>query len=75
MNSIPDTPLSEYSQENITRAIHGGVIAEQYIGQELQSILRSAGTDQLFYWLRDRASINADLVQWRPSSKRRADDP
>lgn len=68
MNSILDTPWSEYSQENITRAIHGGVIAEQYIGQELQSILRSAGTDQLYYWLRERASINAEvdyLFPWR----------
>jgi len=61
MNRICGVSWSELSKIDGLRLINEGALAEQFIGQHL--LLESKGYESpgLYYWLRDKRSVNAEI--------------
>ncbi len=61
MNAICGLNWRTLSQFDSTRLVNEGAIAEQFIGQHLQSFLTDSPNRELNYWLREGRSSNAEL--------------
>ena len=61
MNSICGLNWQVLSQFDELKLINDGAIAEQFIGQHLQTLLNNTSNRELNYWLREGRSSNAEL--------------
>ena len=61
MNSICGLNWQVLSQYDELKLINEGAIAEQFIGQHLQTLLNNTSNRELNYWLREGRSSNAEL--------------
>lgn len=61
MNAISGLNWRTLSQLDDTRLINEGAIAEQFIGQHLQTLLADSPNRELTYWLREGRSANAEV--------------
>lgn len=61
MNAICGLEWSVVSQMDDVKLINEGAIAEQFIGQHLQSLLADTPNRELTYWLREGRSSNAEI--------------
>jgi uncharacterized protein len=61
MNAVCGLNWRVFSQINDIKLINEGAIAEQFIGQHLQSLLSDTPNRELTYWLRQGRSSNAEL--------------
>lgn len=61
MNAMCGLDWRVVSQMDDVKLINEGVIAEQFIGQHLQSILSDTPNRELTYWLRQGRTSNAEL--------------
>ncbi len=61
MSAICGVNWRALSRTDDTRLINDGVIAEQFVGQHLQSLLAETPNRELNYWLREGRSSNAEV--------------
>ncbi len=61
MNALCGLNWRVISQFDAIKLVNEGVIAKQFIGQHLQSILAETPNRELTYWLREGRSANAEL--------------
>lgn len=61
MNAICGLNWRVLSQLDEMKLINEGVIAEQFVGQHLQSLLSDSPNRELTYWLREGRSANAEV--------------
>ncbi len=61
MNAICGLDWRVVSQMDDIKLINEGAIAEQFIGQHLQSLLADTPNRELTYWLREGRSSNAEI--------------
>jgi len=61
MNAVCGLDWRVVSQMNDVKLINEGAIAEQFIGQHLQSLLADTPNRELTYWLREGRSSNAEI--------------
>jgi predicted AAA+ superfamily ATPase len=61
MNAICGLDWSDISRMDEMKLINQGAIAEQFIGQHLQSMLADKPNRELNYWLREGRSSNAEV--------------
>ncbi len=61
MNAISGLNWRTLSQLDDTRLINEGAIAEQFIGQHLQTLLADSPNRELTYWLREGRAANAEV--------------
>ncbi|OQX15220.1 MAG: AAA family ATPase [Thiothrix lacustris] len=61
MNAICGLNWRVLSQFDSTKLVNEGAIAEQFIGQHLQTLLAESPNRELTYWLREGRSANAEL--------------
>ncbi len=61
MNAICGLGWRAISQLDDMKLVNEGAIAEQFIGQHLQSLLADSPNRELTYWLREGRSSNAEL--------------
>lgn len=61
MNAICGLDWRVLSQLGEDRLINEGAIAEQFVGQHLQSLLAGSANRELTYWLREGRSANAEV--------------
>jgi len=61
MNAICGLDWRVVSQMDDVKLINEGAIAEQFIGQHLQSLLADTPNRELNYWLREGRSSNAEI--------------
>jgi hypothetical protein len=61
MNAISGLNWRVISQLDDKKLVNEGAMAEQFIGQHLQSLLSESPNRELNYWLREGRSSNAEL--------------
>lgn len=61
MNAISGLNWRTLAQLDDTRLINEGAIAEQFIGQHLQTLLADSPNRELTYWLREGRTANAEV--------------
>jgi len=61
MNTMCGLDWRVISQLDDTKLVNEGAIAEQFVGQHLQSLLNNMSNRELTYWLREGRSSNAEL--------------
>ncbi len=61
MNSICGLDWRVISQLDDMKLVNEGAIAEQFVGQHLQTLLNDTSNRELTYWLREGRSSNAEL--------------
>ena len=61
MNTICGLDAAKLDRLSETALINEGPIAEQFIGQQLLTILPTSTSPELYYWLREGRSSNAEI--------------
>src|SRR5688572_24607589 len=61
MNAIAGPDWNTLARMQDTQLINEGTIAEQFIGQHLQSLLAESLNRELTYWVREGRSSNAEI--------------
>ncbi|MDP2752507.1 MAG: ATP-binding protein [Rhodocyclaceae bacterium] len=61
MNALCGLNWRTFSQQDDMKLVNEGAVAEQFIGQHLQSLLAQTPNRELTYWLREGRSSNAEL--------------